>query len=199
MRRSVDLSKQATVNKRGKRYVYWVIRWYDASGKRWSRHLGRADQLSRRQVENLRRQKEAELRSNPARRNISRAPTIATFLEFYFAAKATELAPGSLELHRQTGHYLQAFFGPNRRLDEIARHDARAFKTALGAGDLVHVNKRSVTPGPVTVDLHIRNARTIFNRAVEDDLLEYCPFDRLGSTPLVRVRKQITYTIPLLA
>lgn len=31
----------------------------------------------------------------------------------------------------------------------------------------------------------IRNARTIFNRAVADDLLEYCPFDRLGSTPPV--------------
>ena len=71
MRRSVDLSKQATVNKQGKRYVYWVIRWYDAAGKRRSQHLGRADQLSKRQAENLRRQKEAELRSNPVRRNIS--------------------------------------------------------------------------------------------------------------------------------
>jgi integrase len=185
MRRSVDLSKQATVNKHGKRYVYWVIRWYDAAGKRRSRHLGRADQLSRRHAENLRRHKEAELRSSPARRNISRAPTIASFLEFYFAARATELAPGSLELHCQTGRYLQAFFGPDRRLDEIMRHDARAFKTALAAGDLMRANKRKVTPGPVTVDLHIRNARTIFNRAVADDLLEYCPFDRLGSTPLV--------------
>ncbi len=144
MRRSVDLCKQATVNKRGKRYVYWVIRWYDTSGKRRSRHVGRADQLSRRQAENLRRQKEAELRSNPVRRNISRAPTVVSFLEFYFAARATELAPGSLMLHRQTGRYLQAFFGADRRLDEIMRHDARAFKTALAAGDLAYVTKRSV-------------------------------------------------------
>ena len=185
MRRSVDLSKQTTVNKQGKRYLYWVIRWYDASGKRRSQHLGRADQLSKRQAENLRRQKESELRSNPGRRNISRAPTVASFLEFYFAARATELAPGSLELHRQTGRYLQTFFGGHRRLDEIMRHDARAFKTALAAGDLMHANKRQVKPGPVTVDLHIRNARTIFNRAVADDLIEYCPFDRLGSTPPV--------------
>jgi hypothetical protein len=109
MRRSVDLSKQATVNKHGKRYVYWVIRWYEASGKRRSQHLGRADQLSRRQAENLRRQKEAELRSNPERRNISRAPTVASFLKFYLKARVTELAPGSLELHRQTGRYLQAY------------------------------------------------------------------------------------------
>lgn len=185
MRRSVDLSRQTTVNKRGKRYAYWVIRWYDAFGKRRSKHLGRADQLSRRQAENLRRQKEAEIRCKPARRNISRAPTLASFLEFYYAARATELAPSSLELSRQTGRYLQAFFGLDRRLDEIMRHDARAFKTALGAGDLIRVNKRKVTPGPVTVDLHIRNARTMFNRAVADDLIEYCPFDRLGSTPPV--------------
>jgi len=164
---------------------YWVIRWYDAAGKRRSRHLGRADRLPRRHAENLRRQKEAELRSNPARRNISRAPTIASFLEFYFAVRATELAPGSLVLQRQTGRYLQVFFGADRRLDEIMRHDARAFKTALGTGDLMHTNKRQMRSDPVTVDLHIRNARTIFNRAVADDLLEYCPFDRLGSTPLV--------------
>jgi integrase len=65
------------------------------------------------------------------------------------------------------------------------RHDARAFKTALAAGELMHANKRQVKPNPVTVDLHIRNARTIFNRAVADDLIEYCPFDRLGSTPPV--------------
>jgi integrase len=49
----------------------------------------------------------------------------------------------------------------------------------------MHANKRQVKPGLVTVDLHIRNARTIFNRAVADDLIEYCPFDRLSSTPLV--------------
>ena len=185
MRRSVDLSKQATVNKHGKRYAYWVIRWYDAAGKRRSQHVGRVDQLSKRQAENLRRQKEADLRSKPGRRNISRAPALAAFLEFYYAARATELAPGSLELNRQTGRYLQAFFGPDRRLDEVMRHDARAFKTALAAGDLMHANKRQVKPGPVTVALHIRNARTIFNRAVADDLIEYCPFDRLGSTPPV--------------
>ena len=185
MRRSIDRSKQATVNKQGKRYVYWVIRWYDAADKRRSQHLGRADQLSKRQAENLRRQKESELRFNPGHRNISRAPTIASFLELYFSGRATELAPGSLELHRQTGRYLQAFFGGHRRLDEIIRHDARAFKTALAVGDLIHANKRQVTPGPVTVDLHIRNARTIFNRAVADDLIEYCPFGRFGSTPLV--------------
>jgi hypothetical protein len=81
---------------------------------------------------------------------LSQAPTVTSFLEFYFAARATELAPASLELHRQTGRYLQAFFGPDRRLDEIMRHDARAFKTALAAGDLVHANTRQVKPCPVT-------------------------------------------------
>lgn len=37
---------------------------------------------------------------------------------------------------------------------------------------------------PTTVDLHIRNARTIFNRAVDDDLIDVNPFDRLaGGVP----------------
>ncbi len=35
---------------------------------------------------------------------------------------------------------------------------------------------------PATVDLHIRNARALFNHALRDDLILFNPFDRLGSS-----------------
>jgi len=52
---------------------------------------------------------------------------------------------------------------------------------------LARVNERKhPTLSPRTVDLHIRIARTTFNRAVDDDLIMYNPFDRLsGGLPAV--------------
>ncbi len=79
--------------------------------------------------------------------------------------------------------------GDHRRLDQITRFDAREFKTALAKGELSRVNKRKhETMSSRTIDQHVRNARTIFNRAVDDDLVLYNPFDRLsgGLAPLVK-------------
>ena len=106
-----------------------------------------------------------------------------------------------MALHRQTGRYLLAFLGANCRLDNVRRPDARAFKTALAAGDLAFVNKpkrpEAKTPGDprgskkrtrtlagATVNLHIRNARKIFAMAVDDDVILFNPFDKVaGSAP----------------
>lgn len=65
--------------------------------------------------------------------------------------------------------------------------EAREFKSTLARGELARVNERKhLTLSPRTVDLHIRIARTTFNRAVDDDLIMYNPFDRLsGGLPPV--------------
>jgi integrase len=103
------------------------------------------------------------------------------------SARASELKPGTLELHEQTIRYLIGFFGAARRLDAISRPDARAFKTALANGQLAHVNekqkrKKDKNLTTATIDMHVRNARTIFNHAVADDVLLLNPFDRLAET-----------------
>jgi len=92
-----------------------------------------------------------------------------------------------MELHQQTGKYLLAFFGEDRHVDTISRQDARAFKAALAAGELQHVNSRKTgVMAASTVNLHIRNARKIFTVAADDDLVLFNAFDKLAAgTPAV--------------
>lgn len=183
----VTLSTHSSRAATGKRYTYYQLRWFGADGKRYSQNLGRVGELSKRQAEKLRQAKELELRQRPGLASPGRIPTLAGFLETYIESRRSELASGSLELHEHTAKYLKGYFGDERRLDQITRYDAREFKTALAKGQLAKLNKRVFkTISPQTVDQHVRNARTMFNRAVDDDLIMYNPFDRLaGGLPAV--------------
>ena len=138
--------------------------------------------MSRRQAEKLRQAKQNELEAQPGRRDVTRSPELGPFIDGYLASRKGELRPGTLELHQQTGRYLVGYFGEKRRIDAITRADARAFKTALGEGELAQVNKRphKKPPEPSSVDRHIREARAIFGMAVADDLIASNPFDKLG-------------------
>jgi hypothetical protein len=128
MNRTVTLSEQTTTNRQGKSYNYWVLRWFGSDGKRYGKTIGRVDQMSRRQAEKLRRQKEAELETNPGRRDVSRSPVLGEFLERYYADRKTELGPGTMELHRQTGRYLTA---DRQRIAKFRGSDDRHHLTAL--------------------------------------------------------------------
>src|SRR5262245_13745304 len=109
MKKSVTLSRQATTSNE-KTYEYWVLRWFGSDGKRHSQHLGRVKEVSRRKAEKERDKKQAELDSNPGRRDVGRSPTLGDFLTDYIAARKAELKPGTQELHEQTIRYLRGFF-----------------------------------------------------------------------------------------
>ncbi|MDP7289923.1 MAG: site-specific integrase, partial [Phycisphaerae bacterium] len=188
MNESVNLCKTTIKKPNGTKYVYWVLRWRDTSGKHHGKNIGRTNKMSKRQAEKLRQAKALELFSQPGRRNVSGSPALGEYLDGYYEARKSELAPGTMKLHKQTGRYLKGFFGETRHLDSIQRPEARAFKTALANGELVKVNrekkKRKKLISPSTVNLNIRNARTIFNMAVEDDMILFNPFDRIaGKAP----------------
>src|SRR3954464_2952610 len=97
---SVTLAEQTTTKPNGKRYTYWVLRWFGSDGKRYGKTLGRVGKMSRRQAEKLRRQKETELETHPGRRDVSRSPELGEFLLRYYADRKTELGPGTMELHQ---------------------------------------------------------------------------------------------------
>ncbi|MHC4574714.1 MAG: tyrosine-type recombinase/integrase [Planctomycetota bacterium] len=138
--------------------------------------------MSKRHAEKLKKQKENELAEHPGRRNVNRACSLSNFLQQYLTARKSELALGTLLLHEQTARYLLAYFGAERRIDQISRADARGFKTALADNRFKSASKTGRAMGPVTVDMHIRNSRAIFNHAVNDDIILFNPFDRLSST-----------------
>lgn len=177
----VSLSKQ-----KSKKYTYWCLRWFGSDGRQRGKSIGRADgpnKLSRRVAELIRARKEQEINDRPGRRDVERACTLSSFLDFYISSRKSELMPSTLKLHRQTAKYLLAFFGSARHIDFVTRAEARAFKNALANGDLMHIHKSPQKPRQATVDRHIREARTMFNFALEVDMVLANPFDKLSCQP----------------
>ena len=182
MRESVVLTKICRKKPNGQKYAYWVLRWFDTNGRWRSKSLGPAKKVSKRVAEKLRREKQSELDRHPGRRNVSQVPKLGEFLETYLHVRKSELAPGTLALHGQTGRYLLASFGPIRRLNSIQRSDARAFRAALAAGELSFVQERERKLSGATVNMHIRNTRKMFGTALDDDLILFNPFDKLAGS-----------------
>ena len=140
-REAVNLVRQ-TVKTKDSTYVYWYLRWFGSDGKYHGKSIGRVGKLSKRHAEKLRQQKQIELAERPERRNISRACILSEYLNSYFDSRKSELADGTYRLHQYTARYLLVFFGEGRRIDQISRADARAFKTALANGELKYINKK---------------------------------------------------------
>ena len=178
----VSLTRSLVKAKSGKRYVYWKLRWFGTDGKQHGPNIGRADgsrKLSKHQAEVLRRRKELELNEHPERRDVIRSPKLGDFVKSYLASRKPEVTKETLLNYRKTGDYLLAFWGVDCRISQITRSIAREFKTALANGELVHINKRHRMPGPVTVERVAKEARSIFNQALDDGLILINPFAKL--------------------
>ena len=85
---------------------------------------------------------------------------------------------------------LKTHFGEDRRLDKISKADARAFKTALTAGDLANVDGRKRKQkeralSRTTVEKHMRHAKAFFEFAARDDndIIEYNAFASIRGRP----------------
>jgi integrase len=74
-----------------------------------------------------------------------------------------------------TGRYLKQFFGEDLRIDQITRQSARDWRTAMACGDF----SEGHVMAEVSVCHRSADAKAIFKRAVDDDLLVVNPFDRL--------------------
>lgn len=181
-REAVNLVKQKVKGKNST-YIYWYLRWFGSDGKFHGKSIGRIDKILKREAEKLRLQKQIELFEQPGRRNISRACILSEYLNSYFDSRKSELAEGTYRLHKYTERYLLAFFGEGRRIDQISRADARVFKTALTKGELKYINRKKRDLTATTVDLYIRNSRSMFNNAVTDDVIPYNPFDKVSKPP----------------
>ncbi len=167
---------------RGKSHAYSCLRWEDGDGIRRNESLGRTDNVSKRQAEKLRVQKQLEFEAKPTLR-MSSGFTLGELLTQYVRHRRSELKEGTIELHEQTARYLKGFFGEDRRLKTITPADARLFKTELAEGKLVYLNKRQYKKimSRDTVNRHMREARVIFSLAVTDEYIGSNPFEKLAT------------------
>lgn len=166
--------------------LYWHADWKDAHGRRRRKSLGPKSSLSHRQALKLCQNLANRLNLNPALVE-SRTPCLGPYVDSYIASR-TDLKPGTLYLHRLTRKYLVAFFGEQKHLDEITRANAREWVSVLARGLLTEARPMA----PPTVRGHVVNAKAVFRRAVDDDILLLTPFDRV-SVPLPKQDKNWHY------
>ena len=99
------------------------------------------------------------------------SPQLAEWITRYLEQRAPEIAAGSLQRIRQTGNRLEEHFGCVRPIDSISAADAKAWRADMLIEGLAEATAR----------LHCRNAKSIFNEAVEQELIEKSPMAKLKS------------------
>lgn len=170
------MTTQNTVNlsSNGK---YWVALYYDTFGKRKAKSLGPKKKLSKRQAKVRCNRLAAELMLNPSIVDKKRAIKLGEFLEWYNYNR-TDIRETTLELHQLTCRYLKEFFTEDIYIDRISRIMASQWRSDMAKGKL-SLSQRQDKMSEASVCIHVRNAKTIFNQAVNDDLILYNPFERL--------------------
>jgi integrase len=156
---------------------YWQAFYYDSLGNRRAKSLGPKTELSKRQAKVMCDRLAVELCLNPAIVNSRTSPMMEKFLNRYIDNR-TDIRPSTKELYELTKEYLLEFFGQETRIDRITRAMAADWRAAMASGRIV-LNRKNKKINEVSVCIHVRNAKTIFNHAVREDLIMYNPFDRL--------------------
>lgn len=156
---------------------YWQARYYDSSGIRRTKSLGPKKKLSKRQAKVKCDRLAAKLTLNPGIADTCHHIKLEDFIKRYLSSR-TDLRKSTLESHRLSGDYLKEFFGEDIYIDRINRAKASNWRAALAQGELsFHPTKATMVQASVCI--HVRNAKTMFNYAVRDDLILFNPFDRL--------------------
>lgn len=173
------------------RHRYYYLYWPGPNSKPVRLSLGNIKSISCREAKVLRSRKEVEINEHSSGHDPGKCPKLSVFVDLYLKTRKDELAPGTLELHRQTIKYLIGYFKNDPRIDRITASMARLFKAALAAGNLAFLNKRRTVPATSTVEIHARNARTLFSIAVDDNIITRNPFAKIPKT--VKLSKRWHY------
>lgn len=195
---AVTLETKSTKAK-GRVYTYRVLRWTDPdTGKRLTETLGRADDrrhtryITLREAKKLRDLKAAEFDRHPGRRR--RGLTLGELIDWYADKRKREgVAARTREVDAYAARLLLAYFKTDTPLAEIPRgsaaagvRSARGFWFALRDGELAHRISKAGWSGKrwsqTSAMKYLRNARAMFNAAVDDEILESHPFNRLAGT-----------------
>ena len=98
--------------------------------------------------------------------------TLDAWLTKYLDQRKSELKPGSLDRLNATAKRMRAFFGNTTRLNELTPNGAADWRAAMLAEGL----------SETTVRNRARDAKTIFNAAVDRELIGNSPFRKLKSS-----------------
>ena len=156
----------------------WRATWYDSNGKRQRQCIGSKAKLTKRQALQKCYALATEHIVRPASLSKEKAPMLKAWTD-HFIANRPELSDKTRELYRYTIALLIGEFGADEPIDSIDRFAARAWRTMLAKKK----DEGGKGMAEATVCLHVRNAKTIFNMAVDDEIIVRNPFAKLKGTP----------------
>ncbi len=176
---NVTLHKVARPRPPNKSRRVWMLRWYGTDGKRYGETIGDAKQVSKRDAEATRREKQSKLDCGVVKPDRPGRMALEEFSEMYMQRRSrgdsapsrpwhkryAKLAPSTLLEHDMGLRYLMEHFGHDRPIDSVSPNDADAFLDALSAGKLAsarHPSKRRVNLGEQRVRALIRICKGIF-------------------------------------
>jgi len=108
------------------------------------------------------------------------APALGAFLTRYIQRREPELRPRSVKLLRETADRLAEHFGGSTPIGAIMPEDAADWRASMLDGGLSEATAR----------LHARNAKAIFNAAVDWGTLDRNPFVKLKSGAVAADRER---------
>lgn len=122
------------------------------------------------------------------------APTLGDFIDKYLQQRKGDLATSSHKRLSDTAEELKAYFGAKTLLDKITPDNAFDWRAALSREKRATVkggdSLKGTAVSEATIRLHCRNAKTIFNAAVDRELIHRNPFKKLKSTAIAAERER---------
>ncbi len=156
--------------------LYFQVAWKDSRGKRHRKSIGK---VTRKEAERIMQAMIAEHAANPARMGISSRPTLVDWIDRFKKIRSSEVGNATMQVNNRTCHVLLEFFDPSIRLDEIIASSMTDWRMWLKQPG----RKSNGDPfDETTVCKHVRTAKVIFKRAIQEELLASNPCAHLVGT-----------------
>jgi integrase len=144
---------------------YWRARWTDSLGRRQTKNVGKVSEMSLREAKKLAAAFQTDQTKNAGRY------TLATWREKYVDLREGQVSEETIRLHNAAFDDLDRYFGSDTRIAKIERMHAAEFRSSLSKRV-----KESTVCGIVA------RVKVIFSHAVDMEIIEANPFERLVST-----------------
>lgn len=160
--------------------IYWQARWHDAKGVRQVKSLGSKKKWSQSEALALCRALEINVGEETV---YGELPRLSEWCERYLAQRSSVLAASTRALYQQTIRTLCMHWENDPPITEIRPADAADWRARLAAGELRRLDEAEKpigrVPGEAAVSRYCRDARAIFNAAIDQDIIQKNPFAKL--------------------
>jgi integrase len=180
----VYLIKRSRKLPSGKRSQWWALRWHGSDGKPLEESIGRVKELTRRDAEKQRREKELAIGSGRVRADKAKRMTLAAFMDMDREAIAGDVRGSTLREHDHAKAHAVAALGEDADVTKLTYADAGRVKSYLA----------DAGKSPATVKKTLTTLRAAWNRGIEAGIVHENPFARLRLPRIESKAKRIFTT-----